>query len=92
MAISDEKQRVMPMPEDLLQNRGKKLIVPESVLLVNPINPHLKGEVTIKECECVSLSMCSDFRLIKELGHLVCRLMISTSTPWTTRMEESMAG
>ncbi|RVW46020.1 hypothetical protein CK203_068593 [Vitis vinifera] len=45
MAISDEKQRVMPMPEDLLQNRGKKLIVPESVLLVNPINPHLKGEV-----------------------------------------------
>ncbi|WJZ95866.1 hypothetical protein VitviT2T_014605 [Vitis vinifera] len=48
MAISDEKQRVMPMPEDLLQNRGKKLIVPESVLLVNPINPHLKGEVDDK--------------------------------------------
>ena len=48
MAISDEKQRVMPMPEDLLPNRGKQLIVPESVLLVNPINPHLKGEVTRK--------------------------------------------
>ncbi|KAL9384242.1 hypothetical protein Peur_024565 [Populus x canadensis] len=48
MAISDEKQRVMPMPEDLLPGRGKQLIVPESVLLVNPINPDLKGEVDDK--------------------------------------------
>lgn len=45
MAITDVKQRVMPMPEDLLPDRGKQLIVPESVLLVNPINPDLKGEV-----------------------------------------------
>ncbi|KAJ0081928.1 hypothetical protein Patl1_09998 [Pistacia atlantica] len=48
MAITDEKQRVMPMPEDLLPGRGKQLIVPESVLLVNPINPDLKGEVDDK--------------------------------------------
>ncbi|KAG9133608.1 hypothetical protein Leryth_023099 [Lithospermum erythrorhizon] len=48
MAITDEKQRVMPMPEDLLPSRGKQLIVPESVLLVNPINPDLKGEVDDK--------------------------------------------
>ncbi|KAL0300837.1 UNVERIFIED_CONTAM: hypothetical protein Sradi_6360500 [Sesamum radiatum] len=45
MAISDKKQRIMPMPEDLLPGRGKQLIVPESVLLVNPINPDLKGEM-----------------------------------------------
>jgi rhamnogalacturonan endolyase len=45
MAITDVKQRVMPMPEDLLPDRGKQLIVPESVLLVNPVNPDLKGEV-----------------------------------------------
>lgn len=45
MAITDEKQRIMPMPEDLLPGRGKPLIVPESVLLINPINPDLKGEV-----------------------------------------------
>jgi rhamnogalacturonan endolyase len=45
MAITDEKQRIMPMPEDLLPDRGKQLIVPESVLLINPINPDLKGEV-----------------------------------------------
>ncbi|XP_030491647.2 uncharacterized protein LOC115707745 [Cannabis sativa] len=48
MAISDEKQRVMPMPQDLLPDRGKVLIVPESVLLVDPINPDLKGEVDDK--------------------------------------------
>ncbi|BFG27459.1 hypothetical protein CerSpe_137330 [Prunus speciosa] len=48
MAITDEKQRIMPMPEDLLPGRGKQLIVPESVLLVNPINPDLKGEVDDK--------------------------------------------
>ncbi|XP_059636145.1 probable rhamnogalacturonate lyase B [Cornus florida] len=48
MAITDEKQRVMPMPDDLLPDRGKQLIVPESVLLVNPINPALKGEVDDK--------------------------------------------
>ncbi|KAL7142803.1 hypothetical protein ABFS83_08G148900 [Erythranthe nasuta] len=48
MAITNEKQRVMPMPDDLLPGRGKQLIVPESVLLVNPINPDLKGEVDDK--------------------------------------------
>ncbi|KAL5775330.1 hypothetical protein ACOSP7_012887 [Xanthoceras sorbifolium] len=48
MAITDEKQRIMPMPEDLRPDRGKQLIVPESVLLVNPINPDLKGEVDDK--------------------------------------------
>ncbi|KAL6576503.1 hypothetical protein OROHE_000284 [Orobanche hederae] len=48
MAITDEKQRIMPMPEDLLPRRGKWLIVPEFVLLVNSINPDLKGEVDDK--------------------------------------------
>ncbi|CAI9092594.1 OLC1v1027878C1 [Oldenlandia corymbosa var. corymbosa] len=44
MAISDEKQRIMPMPEDLMPQRSRPLIVPESVLLTNPINPELRGE------------------------------------------------
>ncbi|XP_056159728.1 probable rhamnogalacturonate lyase B [Syzygium oleosum] len=48
MAITDEKQRIMPVPEDLLPGRGKQLIVPESALLVNPVNPDLKGEVDDK--------------------------------------------
>ncbi|KAF8391533.1 hypothetical protein HHK36_023838 [Tetracentron sinense] len=48
IAITDEKQRIMPMPEDLLRGRGEQLIVPESVLLINPINPDLKGQVDDK--------------------------------------------
>lgn len=45
MAITDDKQRIMPMPEDLKDKRSEQLIVPESRLLTNPINPDLKGEV-----------------------------------------------
>ncbi|OVA07811.1 Rhamnogalacturonate lyase [Macleaya cordata] len=48
MAITDEKQRIMPMPEDILPDRSEELIVSESVLLTNPINPDLKGEVDDK--------------------------------------------
>lgn len=45
MAITDEKQRIMAMPEDLTPGRCEVLALPESVLLTNPINPALKGEV-----------------------------------------------
>ncbi|KAK6917277.1 Rhamnogalacturonan lyase, domain III [Dillenia turbinata] len=45
MATTDEKQRIMPMPQDLLPGRGKQPITPESVLPVNPINPDPKGKV-----------------------------------------------
>nr|XP_017237060.1 PREDICTED: probable rhamnogalacturonate lyase B isoform X2 [Daucus carota subsp. sativus] len=48
MAITDEKQRIMPMPEDMDDTRSKQLIVPESRLLTNPINPDLRGEVDDK--------------------------------------------
>ncbi|KAJ8644111.1 hypothetical protein MRB53_005859 [Persea americana] len=48
MAITDEKQSIMPMPEDLSPRRCKVLALPESVLLTNPINPALKGEVDDK--------------------------------------------
>lgn len=43
MAISDHKQRVMPTPLD--RARGKPLAYPEAVLLTDPSNPQLKGEV-----------------------------------------------
>ncbi|XP_020530600.1 probable rhamnogalacturonate lyase B isoform X1 [Amborella trichopoda] len=48
MAIADNRQRIMPMPDDRLPPRGQKLAYPEAVLLVNPINPDLKGEVDDK--------------------------------------------
>ncbi|PKI42091.1 hypothetical protein CRG98_037544 [Punica granatum] len=46
MAISDERQRIMPMPED--RETGLPLAYPEAVLLTNPTNQDLRGEVDDK--------------------------------------------
>ncbi|XP_021832176.1 probable rhamnogalacturonate lyase B isoform X2 [Prunus avium] len=48
MAIADNRQRYMPLPDDRSQERSKVLDVPEAVLLVNPIEPEFKGEVDDK--------------------------------------------
>ena len=45
MAITDDRQRIMPMMED--RESGQALAYPEAVLLTNPINKELKGEVPI---------------------------------------------
>jgi rhamnogalacturonan endolyase len=45
MAIADNRQRFMPLPEDRLADRGQTLAYPEAVLLVNPVEPEFKGEV-----------------------------------------------
>lgn len=45
MAIADNRQRFMPLPEDRLPDRGQALAYPEAVLLVNPVEPDFKGEV-----------------------------------------------
>lgn len=47
MAIADNRQRFMPLPEDRLRHRGKTLDFPEAVKLVNPKEPQFKGEVLI---------------------------------------------
>lgn len=44
MAISDERQRIMPTAQD--REMGQKLDYPEAVLLTNPTNSFIKGEVT----------------------------------------------
>ncbi|CAL5386691.1 unnamed protein product [Camellia sinensis] len=46
MAISDERQSVMPTPHD--REAGLVLDYPEAVLLTNPSNPELTGEVDDK--------------------------------------------
>ncbi|OAY33510.1 hypothetical protein MANES_13G102800v8 [Manihot esculenta] len=46
MAVSDDRQRIMPMPLDRIT--GQPLAYPEAVLLTNPINPKLRGEVDDK--------------------------------------------
>ncbi|KAJ8762529.1 hypothetical protein K2173_007968 [Erythroxylum novogranatense] len=48
MAVADNRQRFMPLPEDRMPGRCQTLGYPEAVLLVNPKNPQLKGEVDDK--------------------------------------------
>ncbi|XP_020242828.1 probable rhamnogalacturonate lyase B isoform X2 [Asparagus officinalis] len=48
MALADNRQRIMPMPDDRLPGRGQQLAYPEAVLLTNPINPELRDEVDDK--------------------------------------------
>ncbi|XP_048331249.2 rhamnogalacturonate lyase B [Ziziphus jujuba] len=48
MAVADNRQRFMPLPDDRLPPRGQALAYPEAVLFVNPVEPELKGEVDDK--------------------------------------------
>ncbi|CAL9147719.1 unnamed protein product [Musa hybrid cultivar] len=48
MAIADNRQRIMPMPEDRQPGRSQKLDYSEAVRLTNPINAALRGEVDDK--------------------------------------------
>lgn len=45
MAMADDRQRNLPLPEDRLPPRGRQLAYPEAVLLVDPVEPEFKGEV-----------------------------------------------
>lgn len=48
MALADNKQRLMPSPDDRMPNRCNILAYPEAVFLSNPGNPSLQGEVDDK--------------------------------------------
>ncbi|XP_022773018.1 probable rhamnogalacturonate lyase B isoform X2 [Durio zibethinus] len=48
MAVADNRQRRMPLPEDRLPRRSRPLAYPEAVLLVHPVEPEFKGEVDDK--------------------------------------------
>jgi hypothetical protein len=47
MAMADDRRRIMPFPEDRLPGRCQPLAYQEAVLLVNPKDPRLKGEVLV---------------------------------------------
>lgn len=49
MALGDDRQRFMPLPDDRLPGRGEELVPPEAVLLVNPVEQEFKGEVFLFE-------------------------------------------
>ena len=46
MAVDDNRQRWMPLPDDRLPRRSQPLAYGEAVRLINPVNPELCGEVT----------------------------------------------
>ncbi|KAL4379165.1 hypothetical protein GQ457_02G015790 [Hibiscus cannabinus] len=48
MAVSDKIQRIMPRSEDRNEHRSQTLAFKEAVLLTNPSNPSLRGEVDDK--------------------------------------------
>ena len=45
MAMADNRQRLMPLPDDREPERGQVLAYPEAVKLINPVEPEFKGEV-----------------------------------------------
>lgn len=48
IAIADNRQRKMPLPDDRLAGRCQPLAYQEAVLLLNPADPELQGEVDDK--------------------------------------------
>ncbi|WRX30295.1 Rhamnogalacturonate lyase - like 2 [Theobroma cacao] len=48
MAVADNRQRRMPLPEDRSPRRSRPLAYPEAALLVHPVEPEFKGEVDDK--------------------------------------------
>ncbi|KAL0324955.1 UNVERIFIED_CONTAM: hypothetical protein Sradi_5064800 [Sesamum radiatum] len=48
VAVTNDRQRRVPLPEDRVPPRGKELAFPEAVLLVDPLEPEFKGEVDDK--------------------------------------------
>lgn len=49
MAMADNRQRYMPLPDDRLPGRCQALAYPEAVLLVNPKLRELQGEVRLQK-------------------------------------------
>ena len=45
MALEDNRQKYMPLPDDRLPGRGEELAYPEAVRLLDPIEPEFRGEV-----------------------------------------------
>ncbi|CAN4092305.1 unnamed protein product [Withania somnifera] len=48
MAVADNRQRFMPLPDDRMPPRCQRLAYAEAVLLNNPVEPELRGEVDDK--------------------------------------------
>lgn len=85
MAIADNRQRFMPLPDDRLPPRGQVLAYPEAVRLVNPVEPEFKGEV---------FQVYIYFEFEREIVSIVfeSRWMISMSTHVRVEVTKFMVG
>lgn len=64
MAVADNRQRSMPLPDDRCQGRCQVLAYAEAVLLVTPSNPEHKGEVVLPY---LSFSLLNDYLSFKKM-------------------------
>lgn len=72
MAMADDRQRHLPLPEDRVSPRGRELAFPEAVLLVDPIEPEFKGEVKkLKQSKFFFFKNCANF-LKKDTYNVYC--------------------
>ncbi|GFY85916.1 rhamnogalacturonate lyase family protein [Actinidia rufa] len=94
MAVSDNRRRFMPLPDDRLPGRGQALAYPEAVLLVNPLEPELKGENLICKMPRFEVKIVDVKLLIYGdlIDSMLRRWMTSTSTPARTKIFGSMGG
>ena len=76
MAIADNRQRYMPLPDDRLPSRGQALAYPEAVLLVNPVEPELKGEVLPCTCFIYNNNLINHIWHINWIGKVHKRLAL----------------
>lgn len=72
MAISDERQRIMPTAHD--REVGQKLDYKEAVLLTNPNNSFIKGEVNFIINYEVTNIMIEIYTIINEYICIFCIL------------------
>ena len=64
MAIADNKQRIMPFPEDRQPRNCQELAYPEAVILTHPKDPALQGEVGNGRFDDYMGDLCSQFTLL----------------------------
>ena len=86
MAMADDRQRIMPMPEDLEPPRGYQLAFKEAVRIVNATNRAVTGEVRF---------LVRPFRFSDAMyyvGSSAGRWIANTSTRATTRIARCMDG
>ncbi|XP_058081206.1 uncharacterized protein LOC131229304 isoform X11 [Magnolia sinica] len=77
MAISDDRQRIMPMPDDRESPQGQPLAYIEPVHLINPIHPDLRGETAFEvESWPYNFPVSEDFPNSDQRGSISGRLLV----------------